>query len=251
MVDFSTLLNLGLLGKGLFDTVQQRRDAEAQALAGAVPPPPPAFPDHQVALFTRPVGPHRAFDHGIARSVLDLLMGRSLAPAPDPDLARFGRAWVVIPLTEGYPSAVQVLGEAFSDPSVVVLGSHSLVALDGGIPLTMVLLVGPPSSRVLALGPAPDRHGGLYAILEPPRSEAAEQPPAEAALEPPVVTPPPEAAPPEPFPPPLAAEPDSIAPAVLGKIDVVKRAVPRPAPNGIKNGAEPSDAEVLVPTVEE
>lgn len=198
-MDFSTLLNLGLLGTGLYDKLRERREAEERAIAEATAMPPPVvFSDQQVAFFTRAVGPHRAFDHAIAEGILEDLTGRCLAPAPDPQLAQYGRAWIVIPWTEGYPTVPEVLGQAFADPSVVVLGSHSLIMLQSGSLAPMVIVVGPPSARFLALGAAPDRHGGVFAIIERP---TAPEPVAETAPIPAPEPPPVPAASPEPFPP--------------------------------------------------
>lgn len=202
-MDWTTLITLGLFG---WDKLEKRREDAALVAAESALPPPLVFSDQQVASFTSPRGPHRTFDPDVTIDILNQLSSRSAVELPDANLLQHGRAWIVTPLQEGQRLAIDVVLEAWADPSVAVLGSHSLVLLGNGSPAPMVLLVGPPAARLLAIGAAPDRRGGVFAMIERPQLAAA----AEVEAPPPVPAAPDSAVPaapepaPEPFPPPLA-----------------------------------------------
>lgn len=255
-MDWSTIFTLGMFG---WDRIQKNREEAAAAEAAAALPPPLVFTDPQVASFTSACGVHRAFDPDVENDILTQLSSRSAVPLSDPMLSQHGRAWLVVPLVEGQRVALDVVLEAWG-ASATVLGSHSLVLLGNGHPAPMVLLVGPPASRILALGAAPDRHGGVFAILERPEvaQAASEPPPAQAPVAhadvpfaPPDVpfAPPVEVAPVQPFPPapaPASEESERLAADVAPKANRRDRA----RPNGIKKD-EPTAAAPEAPAAEE
>lgn len=156
------------------EQAKEQRTAR-QATQGARDlPEPPVFAPPMIQGFTRVAGDAREFDEDTALMVLDLLGSRSLEPVTHPDLARFGRAWHVVPLRYGLPVARDVVSAALLDQragkNVAVFGSLSLSLLPIASDLPMFLVVGPPSSApwIAARGTAQNPAGGHFALLSPP-----------------------------------------------------------------------------------
>jgi len=250
----------------LVDKLREKRAEEEKVRAALALPEPPKFTLAQVSRFTRVEGPVRAFDPDVAEGVLRHLASRSVIPVTsDPFLAQMGKVWRVVPLTNGLPSALDVVtaGHAEKDRGAVVLGSLSLVLLASGSLAPMVIVVGSPNSQILAVREDANQPGGKFAVLRA----------ATATATAPIVTPPPETpaavdtTAPTPFPPPPAVSPEQAA--ELGRIVGALRAHEKAAPiisppsevelaarraqvqNGIKKDDEALIAEaVVVPSQE-